>query len=129
MRAFLYLAGGVFVIVTALNYSGFCFSKMKRMSNADYINAAISEIIKYDKTGRYPSVSEFKTKHPNCCKVLRFKNGFGSPTNGIGPLYGSYTATVVLHYSREFQGDFIPYERHMYVRKCGSAFPGPGIEL
>ena len=117
------------IMVVALNYLGFCFSKMTRLSDAQITDAAILKIITYGSEPRFETVEEFKNAYPNCCAMSRTTDGFGDVINGIGPLFGLYTSSVMVSYERRIEGQLVGYRRHMYVRKCGEAFPGPGIKI
>ena len=119
----------VVVVVVALNYWGFCFSKMTRLSDAQIIDAAILDIITRDSGSRFETVEGFKNAYPNCCVMSRTKDGFGDMMNGIGPLLGFYTSSVIVSHERRSEGQLAGYRQHMYVRKCGDAFPGPGIKI
>lgn len=128
MKLITIIVGVFFLLFTALNYSGFCYSKMRRMNDAEYINAAVSEIISHDSIKRFKSVEQFKADYPACCKVLRFNDGAGGKINSLGPLLGFYSVIVVVRYDQESSGTMRPYEAHMLVNKCGEASFERGIE-
>lgn len=113
----------------ALNYAGFSYSRMSRISDEQYISAAIDVIVKHDKSDRFVTQAAFRQSYPNCCRVLRFGDGLGGRRNTIGPIVGLYSVIVIVRYDQMQDGKPILYEAHFLVDKQLKATFEGGIEV
>jgi hypothetical protein len=129
--------------VAFLNLSGFCFSELRFRSDQEFIDAAIaremtlSSYVKRDtrpgfidftsvSVVPYSTLSDFKERNPDCCKIIQFNTGDGPYTSFSQRLSGSaaraVSLTYTLHY-REGAGetrDLTATSRYV-VTNCGAA--------
>ena len=116
------ILGGLalFCIYGALNYSGFCFKKMRYLSDDEKIRMAIAVVnkiggrhytgegpVKYMETIPYESVDVFLRENPDCCTVVPFA-GFKNVTGLAWPptfwerFCGQYNSAVRIRYTRRY---------------------------
>jgi len=71
-------------VAPALSYNGFCFSQKRFLSDTEFIDAAIAEIIRLRTHNviaggglksvnviRYENIAEFRRLNPDCCTIVR----------------------------------------------------------
>lgn len=115
--------------IVALNYTGFSYSRLSRISDGEYVAAVIDVIVKHDKSDRFLTQASFREAYPNCCRVLRFDDGMGGRRNTLGPLLGFYSVIVVVRYEQIQDGRPVLYEAHFLVDKKLKASFESGIEV
>lgn len=119
----------VAVGIVALNYMGFSYSRLSRISDGEYIAAVIDLIVKHDKSDRFLTQTSFREAYPNCCRVLRFDDGMAGRRNTLGPLLGFYSVIVVVRYEQIQDERPVLYEAHFLVDKQLKASFEGGIEV
>lgn len=77
---FLGVSFALFLIYAGLNYSGFCFAKMRYLSDEDKFKKYFFEIVQRDtilinegqnyKRIKYESFEEFMESNPDCCAMV-----------------------------------------------------------
>jgi hypothetical protein len=100
------------VAALSFSYNGFCLSQMRFLSNQEYFESAISEIIQrnseqlitYSSSGalfrsirtvRYASAEEFHRQNANCCKMIPHNVGDEGPYTTFSQRLFGYAATIV----------------------------------
>jgi hypothetical protein len=89
----------VLMVVEVLNVSGFCYRKMRYVSEKELINSAVMlNLARHDPHGErnkmYETLDDFFRANPNCCKVSYY-NQFIAP---LARLFGLYEVAVSVHY-------------------------------
>src|SRR4051812_6166251 len=67
----------VFLCIEYLNFSGFCYSQRRQLSDAELISAAVTENLRRhgpgsDRRKMYGSLDEFYRENSNCCLLNRW---------------------------------------------------------
>ena len=107
-----------FIGVLALNYSGFCYSQLRWMSNDEYIRRAVEE--RWSRgylRDRYSSVDDFLARRPRCCTVYRFSNPMTDKWSSVNLI--SPRAVVTVSYPAVEDGEHLLYEAKIIVKACG----------
>lgn len=118
-KLFILTGFGVLALIGILSYSGFCFKKMRYISDNEKIRIAIAAInknktktyfntdfkpYKYRISIPYPDVDTFLAENPSCCSVVPYA-GFGSETDEPVPpgfserILGRYNCAVRIRYT------------------------------
>jgi hypothetical protein len=122
----LVVLGGVLATIEYLNFSGFCYSQMRWLSDADLIRHAIQYNLQRAPTKeagdtRYDSVEAFLDRNQNCCKVLRQDRGeFEGVLEGRWVrLFGWYILVVRVWYQIKEVGPNNFVDSSIAMTSCG----------
>jgi hypothetical protein len=117
---------GAFAIIECLNFSGFCYSQARWLSDADLIRHAIQyNLQKQPKKGdgivEYDSVETFLDRNRNCCVILRRDRGeFENVLDGIWVrLVGWYVLVVDAWYQFKETGPDNFIQSAVAMTSCG----------
>lgn len=81
--------------IVALNYTGFSYSRLSRISDGEYVAAVIDVIVKHDKSDRFLTQASFREAYPNCCRVLRFDDGMGGTSKHARTASGLFIPSLL----------------------------------
>jgi hypothetical protein len=140
-RKILTISLGVFMTVQVLNFSGFCYSRLTFLSDADFESIALaynvrmqqsyigSKSVASDHLVLYASGSELKQANPNCCRLYRWGHSILGESVGFSRLFGErfYNAVAEVWF-RRWAGeteDF--YQSYVVMGACGNIVRTAGI--
>lgn len=136
---------GVVFSVGTLSYQGFCFRRLRFLSQQEYFDAAIKQVIESSsaqlvikrgamtefisvKTRPYESVSQFYQMNPDCCRIVAHNTGDKGPyTTFTQRLFGYAAVVVSVSYVLNYVdqgGDFRSADNSMQaaVTNCGNVW-------
>ena len=127
---------GLFVLLEGLNFSGFCYSKQRYLSDAELIGVAVANNLarhspQLDSSRRkmYSSLSDFFQQNPNCCKLSRWTTSPISSSLSLR-LFGVYEALVDIVYRINDGGGVDNFYASMtIVDSCGKVIEVRGEPL
>jgi hypothetical protein len=136
-------AAGVAAIagVSALNYSGFCFSQGRFLAHAELIEIAARDYFrqypplnytgftaKAQKPIAYASFEDFTARNPECCSITRTGRDGGAPSP-IESLLGRFAGFVRIEYRLEDDVPGAPATNVVHVAMTNCGVPWNGIKL
>jgi hypothetical protein len=121
--SFIIAASFIFLGVMILNFTGFCYPKLRYCSDQELIDAAVRRTLDWRQNDptvvspiTYSSLQEFYTKNPKCCALYRWDSDREEIWSRI---FGFYVARVEISYRRS-DNDKEPYfYAEVSVSACG----------
>src|SRR4029077_14802351 len=121
--AFIALFG--FLVVMTLNFSGFCYHKLRYCSDRELIDAAATRALKWRQDLQfsgspivYASLDDFYAKNSNCCTLDRWD---ARNTSILARAFGFYVAMADIWYRQSEDGK----EPYYYAEVSLSAYGEP----
>lgn len=116
------------LLVFALNYSGFCFKKLRYLSAEEKMESLFNiwnrssgksilidgEYVVLERKNRYASFEEFLEKHPNCCEINPEGGYDTDPPSFIDRITGYDSGTRIL---LEFNEEYINLDGSILTQK------------
>jgi hypothetical protein len=92
----------VIVALEYLNFSGFCYSKKRYLSDDEFFAIAIkNNLDRHSPDSRrskmYASLEEFYRENPKCCEIMRWNTGFAG-SSLVLRFFGVYDVLVDIVY-------------------------------
>lgn len=121
----------IIATILTLNASGFCYGRVRWLSDKELIDAAVDHEISWRlRFKEYKSRADFYSKNPRCCLIERFPSG-GAMLPGFGSsLLGFWNARVELFYKQSeeppHEGPY--YDANVGVGACGEIGEWWGID-
>jgi hypothetical protein len=139
------VAVAMLLLISTLSYRGFCFRHERFLSDQEYFDAAINQIIQRDneqlvssnQSGtafnsvhvlKYASTDEFQRQNPQCCKIVSHNVGDSGPYTSFSQRLFGYAARIVsitylVRYTDETGGQKSALKTEQFaVTNCGRAW-------
>jgi len=118
------------ILLEVLNFTGFCYSEHRYLSDEELIDAAIVAELRQHRGGawnkKYESVADFRQQNPGCCLLLReAPNLLPSKSERF---WGFYTVLADIWYrANQGTGANSFFQNFVVVNACGQYVEGGGI--
>ena len=112
---------GALIVVETLNYSGFCWSRLRHYSDQELIDIAVRMELKYYSwegpfSRKYESLNELYEQNQNCCSLYRWTHGMISDLRFLG----IYEAVVESWFRTQTDGLLQFYKSEIFLNSCGN---------
>jgi len=139
------VAVAVLLLISSLSYRGFCFRQERFLSDREYFDAAINQIIQRDieqlissnqsrttfytvHALKYADSDDFQRQNPQCCKIVPHNVGDSGPYTSFSQRLFGYAAKIVsitylVRYTDETGGQKSALKTEQFaVTNCGRAW-------
>jgi hypothetical protein len=119
-----------FAWVQYLNFSGFCYSQKRYLSDQELLNVAVQHNIDRDKFYfkdqiQYGSIAEFLQLNPNCCALFRRSHHMFAEDIWVRA-FGWYVVIAEVFYKIQPSGPDNYYYSYITLDACGKVLEQSG---
>jgi hypothetical protein len=135
------LAGVAVLLISGLNYSGFCLSESRYLTERELIEIGARDEFRFypphsyagfvaevKRPIAYSSFEDFISRNPNCCSLTRTGRKESAPTLAHRIL-GHFATFVRIEYRVEENAPDVPETTVSYVAITNCGIPWNGIKL